>query len=258
MNVNLPLKRRKDAMRNKLFFLVAALLLAPVLVACGGRALAQTPTPGSPLPGGPRSISVTGKGEVPLTPNIARISVGVRTEGREVAEALASNNEQAQEVVDALKELGVAERDIQTSNFSIYPQQQYDERGQVIDTLFVVENTVYITVRQLGNLGGLLDAAVGQGANSIYGIQFDVEDKSEAVSEARQAAVEDARAQAQELAEAAGVELGEIQSISTVSSFPGPIFDGRGAGAEQAAADVPISPGQLMITSEVSVVFEIQ
>jgi uncharacterized protein len=68
----------------------------------------------------------------------------------------------------------------------------------------------------------------------------------------------DARAQAQELAEAAGLELGEIQSISTVSSFPGPIFDGRGAGAEQAAADVPISPGQLMITSEVSVVFEIQ
>ncbi|HEX9617810.1 MAG TPA: SIMPL domain-containing protein [Anaerolineales bacterium] len=242
-------------MRNKLFVLIAILLLAPVLAACGSTALAQTPAPASPAP---RTISVTGKGEVPLTPDIARISIGVRTEGVDVAEAMASNNAQAQEVVDALKELGVAERDIQTSNFSIYPQQQYDEQGQVIDTTFVVENTVYITVRELENLGDLLDAAVGRGANSIYGIQFDVEEKDDAISEARQAAVENASAQAEELAAAAGVSLGQIQSISAASSFPGPIFDGRGAAVEQPAADVPISPGQLIVTAEVSVVYEIQ
>jgi hypothetical protein len=230
-------------------------LLAPVLVACSSRAFAQTPTPAS---ASPRTISVTGKGEVPLTPDIARITIGVRTQGVDVAEAVASNNTQAQEVVEALQEMGVAERDIQTSNFSIYPQQQYDERGQVIDTTFVVENTVYVTVRELESLGDLLDVAVGRGANSIYGIQFDVEEKGGAVSEARQVAVEDARAQAQELAEAAGVQLGDIQSISAISSYPGPIFDGRGAAAEQAASTVPISPGQLIITAEVSVVYEIE
>jgi hypothetical protein len=230
-------------------------LLAPVLVACSSRAFAQTPTPAS---ASPRTISVTGKGEVPLTPDIARITIGVRTQGVDVAEAVASNNTQAQEVVEALQEMGVAERDIQTSNFSIYPQQQYDERGQVIDTTFVVENTVYVTVRELESLGDLLDVAVGLGANSIYGIQFDVEEKGGAVSEARQVAVEDARAQAQELAEAAGVQLGDIQSISAISSYPGPIFDGRGAAAEQAASTVPISPGQLIITAEVSVVYEIE
>jgi uncharacterized protein len=242
-------------MRNKLFTLMAIVLLAPVLAACGSRALAQTPTPASPAP---RTISVTGTGEVPLTPDIARISIGVRTQGADVAEAMASNNAQAQEVVEALKELGVAERDIQTSNFSIYPQQQYDERGQVVETTFVVENTVYVTVRELEDLGDLLDAAVGRGANSIYGIQFDVEEKDGAISEARQAAVENAHAQAQELASAAGVRLGQIQSISTISTYPGPIFDGRGVAAEQAAAGVPISPGQLIITAEVSVVYEIQ
>jgi uncharacterized protein len=242
-------------MRNKLYTLMGIVLLAPVLVACSSRAFAQTPTPAS---ASPRTISVTGKGEVPLTPDIARITIGVRTQGVDVAEAVASNNTQAQEVVEALQEMGVAERDIQTSNFSIYPQQQYDERGQVIDTTFVVENTVYVTVRELESLGDLLDVAVGRGANSIYGIQFDVEEKGGAVSEARQVAVEDARAQAQELAEAAGVQLGDIQSISAISSYPGPIFDGRGAAAEQAASTVPISPGQLIITAEVSVVYEIQ
>jgi hypothetical protein len=242
-------------MRNKLYTLMGIVLLAPVLVACSSRAFAQTPTPAS---ASPRTISVTGKGEVPLTPDIARITIGVRTQGVDVAEAVASNNTQAQEVVEALQEMGVAERDIQTSNFSIYPQQQYDERGQVIDTTFVVENTVYVTVRELESLGDLLDVAVGRGANSIYGIQFDVEEKGGAVSEARQVAVEDARAQAQELAEAAGVQLGDIQSISAISSYPGPIFDGRGAAAEQAASTVPISPGQLIITAEVSVVYEIE
>lgn len=242
-------------MRNKLYTLMGIVLLAPVLVACSSRAFAQTPTPAS---ASPRTISVTGKGEVPLTPDIARITIGVRTQGVDVAEAVASNNTQAQEVVEALQEMGAAERDIQTSNFSIYPQQQYDERGQVIDTTFVVENTVYVTVRELESLGDLLDVAVGRGANSIYGIQFDVEEKGGAVSEARQVAVEDARAQAQELAEAAGVQLGDIQSISAISSYPGPIFDGRGAAAEQAASTVPISPGQLIITAEVSVVYEIE
>lgn len=242
-------------MRNKFYTLMAIVLLAPVLAACGSTALAQTPTPAAPVV---RTISVTGHGEVPLTPDIARISIGVRTQGADVAEAMASNNTQAQEVVDALKELGVAERDIQTSNFSIYPQQQYDERGQVVETTFVVENTVYVTVRELENLGDLLDAAVGRGANSIYGIQFDVEEKDSAISEARQAAVADARAQAQELASAAGVRLGQIQSISTSSFSPVPVFDGRGAAAEQAAAGVPISPGQLIVTAEVNVIYEIQ
>jgi uncharacterized protein YggE len=171
---------------------------------------------------------------------------------------MAENSAQIQAVVDVLIAQGVAERDIQTNNFSIYPQQQYDDQGQVIATTFIVENTVNVTVRDLESLGALLDAAVQSGANSIYGIQFDLEDKTEATSEARQAAVEDARAQAEELAQAAGLTLGEIQSITAYSTYPGPIPFGRGGVAEQAAADVSISPGQMSITMEVSVVYTIQ
>jgi uncharacterized protein YggE len=78
-----------------------------------------------------------------------------------------------------------------------------------------VDNTVFVTLRDLESLGDVLDAVIEAGANSINGIQFDVADRTEALSEARKAAVADARAQAEELAAAAGLELGAIQNIST-------------------------------------------
>jgi uncharacterized protein YggE len=206
-----------------------------------------------------RTLGVTGTGQVYLTPDIATISIGVRTDHESASEAVADNNALIQQVVAALTDLGVAENDIQTSNFSIYPQQQYDDQGNIISTIYVVENTVMVTIRDLEMLGDVLDTAVANGANSIYGIQFDVEDKSAAQTEARQKAVEDAQAKAGELAEAAGVSLGQIQTISESTVYPGPIFDGRGGGAEQAVASaVPISPGQLTITSDVNIVFVIE
>jgi hypothetical protein len=190
---------------------------------------------------------------------MATISVGVRTEDRDAAEAVASNNAQAESITQALVGMGIDEQDIQTSNFSIYPQQQYDDQGNLIGTTYVVENTVYVTVRDLDQLGVLLDAVVQTGANNIYGIQFDVEDRDSALTEARQLAVENAQAQAQELAQAAGVTLGELQSISSYTSMPVPVFEGKGGGAaDVAASTVPISPGQLSITADVSVVYAIE
>jgi uncharacterized protein YggE len=95
-----------------------------------------------------------------------------------------------------------------------------------------VDNTVFVTLRELSELGDVLDAVIAAGANSINGIQFDVADRTTATADARKAAVADARSQAEELAEAAGVELGEIQSLSTSNiGYPGPVFDGRGAAA---------------------------
>jgi hypothetical protein len=168
------------------------------------------------------------------------------------------NNAQIQQVVAALGDMGVAESDIQTSNFSIFPQQQYDDQGNITSTIYVVENTVMVKIRDLDMLGDVLDAAVQSGANSIYGITFDVDDKTAAQSEARQNAVADAEAKAAELAEAAGVSLGQIQQISEATSYP-MFYEVRGGGAAEAAAStVPISPGQLAITSDVTIVFVIE
>lgn len=113
-------------------------------------------------------------------------------------------------------------------------------------------------MRDLTKVGELLDLVVKAGANSINGIQFDVADKSKALSEARKAAVADAAMQAKELAEAAGVILGPIQTISVSGAVPTPIYEGKGGGGVMAASNAPISPGQMTIIVDVSIVYEIQ
>ena len=208
-------------MRNKIYLLSLIIFLSLVLSACG-TAYAQEAA-SEPL----RTINVTGKGEVILTPDIATVSIGVRSEGEDAAKAVAENNAKSEAVVEALKDAGVDEEDIQTTNFNIYPQQQYDDQGKIQDTFYIVENSVRVTVRDLDNIGELLNAAVEAGANSIYGVQFDVEDDESARSDARQAAVDDAQKQAEELAEAAGVGLGRVQSISTYGGIPVTLSEGK-------------------------------
>ena len=255
-------------MFKKTFILTTILLISVLLVGCAGPAFAQAPTAtvqtvaqandqDAPTT---RILTVSGSGEAYLTPDIAYINIGVRTEGAEAATVVADNSDLSQKVADALKNLGVDEKDIQTTNFSIFPQQKYDQDGKPTGEItYVVENTVYVTVRDLGNVGDLLDAAVTAGANQIYGIQFDVADKTAAMSEARKAAVNNAQEIANELATAAGVTLGEIQSISMYSNrSPSPVYEGRGGAMMAEAASVPVSPGQMILTVEVNIVYQIR
>jgi uncharacterized protein YggE len=160
-----------------------------------------------------------------------------------------------------LKAAGVDEKDIRTTNFSIWPSQQYGPDGLAIGTIVMVDNNVYVVVRDLDGLGDLLDSVIAAGANSINSIQFDVADKTEAVKEARVKAVEDASTQATELAGAAGLTLGEIQSISFFDNSPYPMYEGKGGGGGMMYADaaaVPIQPGQLSISVSVNVTYEIE
>ena len=244
-------------MRTKFYLLVSLLLMATLISACGGVAYAQTPQPEQipPL----RTITVNGSGKTALTPDIAYVSIGVHTENKDAAEAVAANNSQTEKVLEALKSFNIDPKDIQTTNFSIYPRQNYDQDGKPTGITFVVDNTVYVILRDIEKIGDVLDAAVKAGANSISGIQFDVENKTEALSAARAAAVADAQAQAEELAQSAGVELGAVQSITSYSSYPVPIEQSQGGVMmDVAAASVPVSPGQMTLTVDVNMVFLIQ
>ena len=241
---------------RKRMYLISGVMLSAILLSACGAAVAQTASPSSesqPV----RTLTVTGNGKVFLTPDIANISIGVHTEGKDAAEAVSSNNAQTQKVIEVLKGMGVEAKDIQTTNFSIYPRQEYDNNGNLTGITYVVDNTVYVTVRDLGKIGELLNTVVQSGANSISGIQFDVADRVKAHSEARKAAVDNAQAQAEELAQAAGVKLGPVQSIMVSSSTPVPVAQSRQALAA-GAAEVPISPGQLSLSVDVTVVYEIQ
>jgi uncharacterized protein YggE len=244
-------------MRTKTLLFALILILTALLSACGTTALAAQAQP----PGEPdlRTLSVNGSGRVFLSPDNAYIAIGVHTEGEDATEAVASNNDQSQKVAEALVEFDIDPKDVQTRNFSIYPQQQFDQDGKVTGITYVVDNTMFVTIRDLDMIGEILDAVVSAGANSINSIQFDLENKDEALSQAREAAVNNAQAQAAELAEAAGVTLGEIQSINSFSQgYPVPFMNGIGGGAAMVESAVPISPGQLTLTADVNIVYQIQ
>ena len=248
-------------MRTKTLFIPIILLLAAALLsACNSLAaqpvVAQGETPQQ------RTLTVNGKVKATLTPEIVYVSIGVHTENENASEAVSANNQQSQKVANALKAFDIDEKDVQTSNFSIYPQQIYDNEGKFQGIKYVVDNTVFVTLRDISQLGDLLDAVVKAGANSINSVQFDVEDREAALSIARTEAVENAEKQAQELAKAAGVTLGEVQTISSYSGgAPIPLYDykgGYGGGAAVAEAGVPVSPGQMVLTVEVNMIYEIK
>ncbi|HAV78931.1 MAG TPA: SIMPL domain-containing protein [Anaerolineae bacterium] len=241
---------------NKKVLIVSIVALAALLVsACGPTTVNQA----APLP--VRTINVSGAGTANLVPDIAYIYLGVNTQKPSAAEAVEENNVQVQTMIEALRDFGIDAKDIRTTNFSIWPQERYDPLTGTPtgEKTYVVDNTVYVTVRDLDKLGELLDTVIAAGANTVNSIQFDVADKDKALESARADAVKDAKVKAQELADAAGVELGEIHGIAFYDNQPYPMFDGKGGGGGAAAeAAVPIQPGQLTFTVTVSVTYEIK
>ena len=237
-------------MKTKTLFLFAILVLGTILSAC-------SPVPVTvQTPPAQRTITVTGTGKVTLTPDIAYISIGVHTENPSATQAVSGNNTQAQAVIAAIKGFGVADKDIQTTDFSINPQQQTDANGKVTGILYVVDNTVYVTVRDLTKLGDLLDSTVTAGANNINSIQFDVADKTAALSQARQGAVADAKKQADELTQATGVKLDVVQSISYYdTTAPVTVQYARADLAAPVAASVPVQAGSMQIYTTVTIVY---
>jgi uncharacterized protein YggE len=177
-------------------------------------------------------------------------------------EALDENTAAAEAIIGRMQALGIAAEDIQTRNFNVYPQQeqQLGPDGEIEETqIFVVENTVSVTVRELDALGDVLTAVIQEGANTIHGVSFDVEDRESAVAEARSQAIQDAQSQAQAIAEAADITLGAIHSIS-INQAGGSISAERAAAMEapQGGGAVPISGGQLTIRVTANLTYEIE
>lgn len=207
------------------------------------------------------TIAVTGEGRAEIAPDMALIDIGVVKDAKTAREALDANNAAMAEVLAAFKEAGIAERDIQTSGFSINPQYHYPQSSQgdnppPVLVGFQVANTVALRVRDLARLGEILDKAVTLGANQGNAIRF-VNDKPEAaISQARRKAVEDAMAKARELTEAAGVRLGRVLEISETSYRPEPMPMMRAAAAKDyAESAVPIAAGENSYAVTVNMTF---
>jgi uncharacterized protein len=207
------------------------------------------------------TVTVTGNGRAIVTPDRFTFNVGVQTVGATVDEAVAENNRRVAAVIAALKKAGAQDKDIQTSQFSIYPQQDY-QQGKLPRILgYQVSNNVSVRSDKVGEAGRLLGIAVAAGVNNSSGINFEVSDPARGRDQGLKAAFDDARAKASLLAQAAGRTLGraiEIREGVRSEAPPRPMARGMEMAAQVASADVPVESGSQEVAYVVTVTFELR
>lgn len=217
------------------------------------------------------TITVSGYGETASTPDIATFTYSVVSTKSTVAVAQDEVSTKANAITAYMKEQGVADKDIQTSNYSVYPQYDYVQDacvngycgGRQVLRGYEVRQTTTIKVRDIEKAGDLLAAVGSKGATEISGLNFTFDNPHQGEDEARQEAIADAKAQAEVLAKQLGVRIVRVVAFNESSGgYPYPVAYGRG-GMETMAQDASnkapvISTGENKITKTVSVTYEIR
>ncbi|NEJ23950.1 DUF541 domain-containing protein [Rhizobium leguminosarum] len=236
--------------------LMTALLALPL--AAAAPAFAQEMKPREPV------ISVTGDGESSIAPDMAVVNLAVVKQAKTAREALDENNKAMNDVLAALKSGGIAERDLQTSGFSIQPQYNYpqpvdgqQQQPQLIG--YQTINSITVRLRDLAKLGAVIDQSVSLGINQGGDIQFTNDKPDAVIDEARKNAVASAVKKAKTLSEAAGVKLGRILEINenVPRAMPQPVY--RATMMKEASdAAVPVQSGENNYNVSVTVTFAIE
>lgn len=229
------------------FILTALLAFAPVT------AMAETAMPAT--------IDVSADETVKAAPDMAMISAGVMTNNARADIAMQDNAKKMTAVMAALKAAGIADKDVQTAGISIYPQYRYerDEAPQV--TGYQASNTVNVVLRDMKNIGPVLDALVSQGVNQLNGPEFSIEKPDALLDDARAKAVQKARARAEVLAKAAGVKVKRVLSISENASFSPPPMRpmmAKASFSSMDAAPTPVAAGEVGLSVTVNLRYEIE
>jgi len=240
---------------------LAALALIPTVL--GGCTKAVT-TPAAPAV---KTVTATGSGTVSAAPDQAEMSFGVSRRSRNANAALKATSKSARRITTALRKGGVKKKDIQTQDVSVWPQTTY-RNGKEIVTGFQASVRVRAKIRDISKLGPLIDKANKAGAGEVDGPTMTISENAPYRNQAAEKAVANARKSAESMAKAAGKRVGAVLSITDgiISAPPGPFYGGAGlsdggySGQRRVAyADksTPIEPGQLEVTSDVTVIFEL-
>lgn len=198
-------------------------------------------------------LTVTGEGTVAAAPDSAVLRLGVSSTGKTARIASDANAREMTVVLAAIKESGVADRDIQTTSLSLQPQYDPSKTGAARLIGFQANNQVTVKIRDVGRLPAVLDRAIAGGANEMSGIEFVVSEQGKLLDKARTEAIADARRKAELYATAAGMKVGRVMAISEEGSAPPP----RAFQALRAGAATPIAPGEQTLRAVVLISYEL-
>lgn len=227
-----------------------------------GQYLASQPSRVSQEAEASREITVNGRAELDVRPDVARLTLGVQTGPQSTAEAaLKILSDKFNGVVAAVEAAGVKEEDIKATNLSVQPIYDYTEGRQTLRG-FEASESIEVTVRKLDTVGDVLARSTIEGVNQAGGLSFTVDDPEKLQQEAQKAAIEDAHQKARDLADALDVRLGDVKNFSasgvTPPGNPIPFYSRETAAADKAIEAPPVPSGTQTITADVSVTYELR
>jgi len=252
-----------DWKENQLFTGLLALLCVALIAFVGFKAW-NARSEHDQIGHAPRSrdtITIDGEGKVTGKPTLAQVDLGMFMEGKDVPQLQNDNSQKVNAIIAAMKGLGIAEADLQTSNYTISPKFEYKDGVQNVIGYTISQN-LSLKVRDLSKLSAVLAKAGQLGTNQVNGVSFTIDDPTELKQEARKKALQDARSKAQELADALGVTVEHVVTFSESSNplmQPLPyMYKAEATGMGGGGSAPEIQPGSLDVISHVSVTFEIR
>ncbi len=223
-----------------------------------------------------RSFTARGAGEVVAIPDVAQFTFSVISEGgKDIANIQKENTGKVNKIIDFIKSNGVEKKDIKTQSYNVQPRYQYYEcgtapfsAGTVTTTKkcpprdiigYTIKQTVLVKARSFNKIGELLAGAVKNGANSVSGLSFTLDNKEKIENQARAKAIKNAKEKAESIAEAAGFRLGRLISVQENVYIPPPFYRSGMEGAKVVNITPPgIEPGSQKVTSSVVLKYEIK
>lgn len=206
----------------------------------------------------PSGITVTGIGNAYGTPDMAIIDLGVDVANEDVTVASDEVSKITSSLLDIFNKAGVESKDIRTAYFNVWREVRYNPEGQETTPLFHVVNTLSVNVRDISKVGILLNESLAAGANTINGIQYTISNPEKLEQEARSLAMQNAKARAAELAVLSGISLGKVLAINEIPAYSPSPMPYASARMDSASAGMPTSVGQLAVSVNLTVTFEIE
>lgn len=246
---------KKFELSDRVFMMSGLLALVVAISIIGGLVVQYKALPQNTL----QDITVSGTGKAYSKPDVALVSFGVKTQALKSQDAVNQNNEKMNAVIKAVKDLGVQDKDIQTTNYNLSPVYDWTEGGQVFKG-YSLDQAISVKIRDFDKINTILDASTVAGANTVGNLQFTVDNKEKALSEARALAIAEAKTKAQNIAMASGLTLVKIVNIyESGNDYPQPLY-GMGATSKMDASSVApsIQTGQSEINLTVSLTYRVK
>lgn len=241
-------------MKNKIFTVVAvfmAMLLTFSAMNAGNISSANS-TPNDST----RIVTVSGEGKIVVTPDVAYIDLGVQTKNVDAQKAQQDNAKLMTAVIDSIKKSGIKAEDIKTTGYNIYQAYDYKPTGEIENEHYVVSNTVNVKIKNINDVGKIIDNATAAGANTVHSIRFTVEDDSKYYAEALKLAMKNANTKATAIMSTFNKKPGLPISVSEASYGGGIYYDYAPARAMLEKAETPIQAGDITITANVTVGYD--